>query len=1466
MSEEKFFLVFDTETTGLPKKWKAPLNDFDNWPRMVQLAWQVHDIKGNFLFAKNHVITPDGFTIPDEVVAVHGISDKIAHEKGIPLKEALQDFVTDVKKAKFIIGHNVEFDINIVGAELLRMEMPEIMTKAPELCTKIESTEFCAILKNGKPKWPTLTELHTKLFGVPFEEAHNAAADVEATTRCFLELVRVGGISGQRLQMTDAELAEFRRINPKTIQPADIAFESFKTNELADISVEEEERKQQEAAQKTRKIPFVHLHVHSQYSILDGAAKTADIANKAKEDGMSAVALTDHGSMFGAKEFHVACKKAGVKPIIGVEAYVAVRGHLRKDDKTDASGQHLVLLAKNKTGYRNLLKMTSIAHTDGFYYKPRIDKEILEKYHEGVIATSACLGGEVAQHIMNGNFDKAEATILWFKNLFGDDYYLEIMRHPNEDPRLRKEVWENQVKVNKVLLDFGKKLGVKVIATNDVHFTNETDGEAHDLLVCLSTGRNYDDETRMRYTKQEWFKTTAEMSWVFADIPEVLENTIEIADKVEEYELNSTPIMPPFEIPDNFGKIDDYKAKFTEQDLITEFSKSAYERIGGYDKVLQIKFEADYLKNITYKGAYERYGDDFKDTVKERIDFELDTIKTMGFPGYFLIVQDFINWAKNNGVLVGPGRGSAAGSAVAYCVKITNVDPIKHDLLFERFLNPDRVSMPDVDIDFDDDGRQRVLDWVTKKYGNDKVAHICTFGSMATKSSIKDVARVLKLDLSEANRLAKLVPEAPKMSFKKAYKESAELKKEREEGDDLVVKTLSNAEKLEGSVRQTGVHACGVLISRDPLHDHLPVMPTKDEDLLTTQYDGRFVEDIGLLKMDFLGLKTLSIIKEALDNIKLSKGIDINIDEISFEDEATYQLFAKGETTAIFQFESPGMKKHLQNLKPDRIEDLVAMNALYRPGPMEHIPVFIARKHGREEVAYDHPLMEPFLKDTYGITVYQEQVMLQSRALGGFTRGQSDTLRKAMGKKKFDLMAELKVKFQEGCKANEKFVSQAKENDKDIDKLIDKIWKDWEAFAAYAFNKSHSVCYAYIAYQTGYLKAHFPAEFMAANLSRNLSNITEVTKLMEECRRMGLKVFGPDVNLSYKKFTVDKNGDIRFGMAAIKNVGEGAVENIIEEREKNGPYKDIYDFVERVDLRSVNRKTLEALAQAGGFDSFSEIKCRSQFFEENEHGETFIEAIGKYGNLYKNDVATNTNTLFGAMTDEVAITKPAILNAEPWGNLEQLNREKELVGIYLSAHPLDEFKIEISNFCNTTVGELSDLEKLENKEVALGGIVTAVRSGITKNNKPFGGFTIEDYSGTYEAMFFGKDYVDFKNYCTVGYSLFVKGRVQRRTWGKEKEKPLEFKISAVEMLGELRNKMLKSISLKIAVTNITEEIITELYQKIDENKGKTVLKFLVFDPDKKIWVQMFSRSHKVALTNAFIDYLDNHPLIDYKLE
>jgi DNA polymerase III subunit alpha len=1221
--------------------------------------------------------------------------------------------------------------------------------------------------------------------------------------------------------------------------------------------------------------PFVHLHVHSQYSILDGQAGIRALVAKAVADGMPALALTDHGNMFGIKEFWDACKSENygnpefpmekwfkVKPILGCETYVAIRGIEHKADKVDRSGDHLILLAKNLTGYKNLLRMVSLANTEGFYYKPRVDKSMLEKYSEGLIVTSACLGGEVPQKIMEGDIAAAEAAIQWYKNVFGDDYYLEMQRHPAHSLKEREDVYDNQVKVNAVLVELAKKHNVKLIAANDVHFTNEDDADAHDILICLNTGKNMDDTNRMRYTKQEWFKTTAEMKALFSDQPEALHNTLEIADKVDYYELDSDPIMPEFPIPAEFGTMEDFRLKYSEDQLRAEFER--YDKMGGYDKVLRIKYEADYLKHLVYEGAQKRYGDELPDKI-ERIDFELDTIRQMGFPGYFLIVQDFIKAARNMGVIVGPGRGSAAGSAVAYCVQITNVDPIKYDLLFERFLNPDRVSMPDIDIDFDDDGRQQVLDWVTEKYGQDKVAHICTFGTMAAKLAIRDVARVLQLPLSEADRLAKMVPDTPKITLQKAYKESPELESEKRSRDPLVANTIRLAESLEGSVRQTGVHACGILIGRDPLYEHIPVMPTKDENLYTTQYDGRFVEAIGLLKMDFLGLKTLSIIKECLENIKLSKGIDIDIDAIPMDDLETYNLFSRGDTTAIFQFESPGMKKWLRLLQPNRFEDLVAMNALYRPGPMDYIPNYVNRKHGREEIIYDHPIMESYLNDTYGITVFQEQVMLQSRALGGFTRGQSDTLRKAMGKKNVKLMEKLKEQFSKGCLANPDFMEGAK--GKDAAKVIDKIWKDWEAFAQYAFNKSHSVCYAYIAYQTGFLKAHYPAEFMAAVLSRNLTNIERISLFMDECQYMGLKVLGPDVNESYSKFTVNKKGEIRFGMSGIKGVGAGAVDDIVKERSRNGEFADMCDFAERINLQSVNKKNWEALAYAGGFDGVGGI-FRSQFFAPDKNELTYIENLIRYGNLMQNERNRAQQSLFGGV-DEIAVQKPKPVHCEEWPSIVKLEHEKSLVGIYLTAHPLDDYKLEIDAFCTKGVsfGKLeADMASFKGRDITLAGMVTEAYEALNKKGNRFSSMTITDYEGALKVFFFNNDFVNFGKFCTKGLFIMVKGRVAPRFRVAEgAQEQLEFKITNIELLSEVRNTKVKNIAFDIPLNFINEEFVTEIGQRFSENKGTTNIEFNVVDVETKTSIKLFSRNTRISLSDEFIQYLRSKEGIQFKI-
>lgn len=1251
---------------------------------------------------------------------------------------------------------------------------------------------------------------------------------------------------------------------------------------------------------------FTHFHVHSQYSILDGAASIPGLIEKAKADGQTALALTDHGNMFGIKLFYDTCRQKGIKPILGCEAYVARVSLYNKEKPIDRSGEHLIILAKNLTGYLNLVKLCSTAFCDGFYYRPRIDKTQLEKHHEGLIISSACLGGEIDQKIMAGDLEGAEKAALWYKNLFGEDYYLEVMRHPAADPKQRAEIYDNQQRCIQEKIKIARKLNIKLIATNDVHFLNEEDAEAHDLLICLNTRKDIDDPTRMRYTRQEWFKTTQEMIDLFPDLPEAIENTQEITDKVEEYELDSDPLMPVFPIPPELGTEEEYRQKFSQEDLFNEFTRDEkgnvvlteeeankkIKKLGGYDRLYRIKLEADYLKELTMKGVVKRYGENPSPEIMERIIFELHIMKTMGFPGYFLIVQDFIRAARDMGVIVGPGRGSAAGSAVAYCLGITNIDPIKYDLLFERFLNPDRISLPDIDVDFDDAGRQQVLEWVTEKYGADKVSHIVTFGSMAAKMAIKDVARVLKLELSEANRLAKMVPEAPKMTLKKAYKENPDLEKEKQSLNPLISKTIQFAETLEGSIRQTGVHACGILISRDPLTDHIPIMPTEGESLMTTQYDGHFVEPIGLIKMDFLGLRTLSIIKTCLDNIKKSKHIVLNENEIPLDDEETFKLFTRGDTTGLFQFESPGMKKHLRALQPNRFEDLVAMNALYRPGPMEYIPSFIRRKHGEEPIEYDHPMMEPYLKDTYGITVYQEQVMLQSRALGLFTRGQSDTLRKAMGKKKFELLAELKGKFVEGCKNNPDFVQGAKEKGKDVEELVNKIWGDWEAFASYAFNKSHSVCYAYIAYQTGFLKAHYPAEFMAANLSNNLSDITKVTVFMDECKRMGLSVLAPDVNESYNDFTVNSHGQIRFGMAAIKGVGEAAVEKIIEEREKNGPYKDVYDFFERIDYKSVNKKTIENLVTAGGLDSFG--YHRAQYLHLVDATTTVLDNLVNYGQKNQQDSMNLQATLFGEL-DGFEVTKPNIPDCELWHDYEKSKKEKELIGIYLTSHPLDPYKLEMQLLC-TPVEELnSGLETFKGKEINIAGIITAKREGKTKTGKDFGILTLEDFSGTYELAFFGKDYTDFRQYFIDETAIYVKGKVGPK-WGKEGNE-LTFTIQKVGLLEALTENAIRSITLQVDIEKLTLETVTEIHelfttdvnsesykeaqkkateQKTQKNsdpenfeepvtaQNDIPLNFMLFDRQGNS-VKMFSRTCKIRRSRELYEYFENNDSIKMKI-
>ena len=1125
---------------------------------------------------------------------------------------------------------------------------------------------------------------------------------------------------------------------------------------------------------------------------------------------MEAAAITDHGNMFGVKEFHDAAIKREIKPVIGCEVYVNPEGRHVKRGKEDQSANHLILLAKNITGYYNLVKLVSLGYIEGFYYKPKIDHELLEKYREGLIACSACLAGEVARYILHDDINKAEETLLRYKALFGEDFYLEIQRHETNDPDADRSVFPKQQKVIEEFKKLAAKHNVKIIATNDVHFINAEDAEAHDRLICINTAKDVDDPDRMRYSKQEYLKSEEEMRSIFSDIPEAVDNIAELTEKIEVFTLDRDPIMPDFKLPEGYANDDEY------------------------------------LRFLTYKGAEKRWGVLTQEHT-ERLDFELEMIEKMGFPGYFLIVQDFLNAAREMGVSVGPGRGSAAGSAVAYALKITDIDPIKYGLLFERFLNLDRISMPDIDIDFDKDGRDSVLKYVANKYGSDKVAHIITFGTMGAKMAIRDVARVQKLPLPDAIRLTKLVPEKLGVTLDKAYAEVPELAKERESSNKLISQTLKYAQVLEGSVRQTSVHACGIIIGKDSLDNYIPLCTAKDTELYATQYEGSHVESVGLLKMDFLGLKTLSIIKDAIENIRKSKGVDIDIDNLDLSDKKTYELFSAGDTTGIFQFESAGMRKYLRELKPNRLEDLIAMNALYRPGPMEYIPKFIKRKHGLEKIEYPLPVMEQYLEDTYGITVYQEQVMLLSQVLAGFTKGQADSLRKAMGKKIRSLMDKMKITFQEGCAKN------GYEGN-----IVNQIWSDWEAFAEYAFNKSHSTCYALIAFQTGYLKANYPAEYMSAVLSRNINDIKEITNLMDETRRMGIEVLGPDVNESDVKFTVNKDGNIRFGLGAIKGVGEAATLQLIGEREKNGLYESIYNLVERVNLTALNKKSLEAMAVAGAFDCYSQIS-RAQYFSTDAKGLSFVENLIRYGNSAKEVKNTSQNSLWGDVGG-FEIVKPEPAQCPDWLKLEKLEKEKEAIGIYLSSHPLDDFKFEINTFTTATLADLQNLREYLEKDVVVAGMVTKVQEGTSKNGKPFGTFTIQDYSDSFRFMLFDKEFVDNRKFCVNGYYLLISGRVQKRRFNEDET---EFKIKKITLLSSVKDELIKSVTIKIDPAIINSGLIYELKEIADENKGETELKFQFVSAEDKISLPMFSRTYRVRMNNELISFLDDFPGVEY---
>ena len=1227
---------------------------------------------------------------------------------------------------------------------------------------------------------------------------------------------------------------------------------------------------------------FIHLHVHTYYSILDGQSPVEKLVDKAVANGMRGMAITDHGNMFGVKELYNYCNKINgklkeqgkepFKPIFGCEMYVARRTKAdRVKEKGDAGGYHLIVLAKNYHGYKNLIKLVSRAWVDGFYSKPRTDRADLEKYHEDLIVCSACIAGEVPAKILKGDIPGAREAIEWYKSIFGDDYYLELQRHEVKDPnqRANRETFPLQQRANKELIKLAKEYGIKVVCTNDCHFVDQENAEAHDHLLCLSTGKELNDPTRMLYSKQEWFKTREEMNEIFADVPEALSNTLEILDKVETYSIDHSPIMPFFPIPEEFGTEEETRKCISPEELFREFTtdengneimsheeaEKKIKKLGGIDKLYRIKFEADYLAKLAYDGAKRLYGEPLSDEVYERVKFELHIMKTMGFPGYFLIVQDFINSAQDElGVMVGPGRGSAAGSVVAYCLGITKIDPIKYDLLFERFLNPDRISLPDIDTDFDDDGRGKVLEWVEDKYGHDKVAHIITYGTMATKNSIKDVARVEKLPLDISNRLCKAIPDklpdGMKMNLTNAIKCVPELREAEASANPQMANTIKYAKMLEGTVRGTGIHACGTIICRDAISDWVPVSTAEDKSdpghkLLATQYDGHVIEETGLIKMDFLGLSTLSIMKETVENIRLTHdGFTLDLDTIPIDDELTYKLYQEGRTIGTFQFESAGMQKYLRELRPTVFEDLIAMNALYRPGPMDYIPSFIARKNGKEPITYDIPCMEKYLKDTYGITVYQEQVMLLSRQLADFTRGESDALRKAMGKKKKAIVDAMKPKFIEG----------GKKNGHDP-KVLEKIWGDWEKFASYAFNKSHATCYSWVAYQTAYLKAHYPAEFMAGNMSRCLNDITKITKLMSECQAMNIPCLGPDVNESEQKFSANKKGEVRFGLSAIKGMGEAAATNIIAERHKNGQYKDIFDFVQRVNLSAVNRKAMESLALSGGFDSFG-IR-REQYFAPNAKGDTFVETLLRYGQVYQSEQSSMQNSLFGDMGG-VEIQTPPVPDCEAWSTMELLKRERELVGIYLSAHPLDDYAVVLNHMCNLhcpQIGREMDKKAFASiEELTFGGIVTSVSQRWTKTNKPFGIVTIEDFEGQGELALFGEDWTKWQSMLQEEYHIYITAQCVQRF--RNNPDAYDMVIKKIEFLSDVKEKSIEKFTVYMDSTMFNDAQLTDLETTLKNSTGNVPLYINIHDAKNNTNVQLYSRNITVDVNKKLLTSLD----------
>jgi len=1449
------YLIFDTETTGLPKKWDAPITDLENWPRVIQIAWQLHDKWGKLVEQEDFIIKPDDFDIPYDSEKIHGISTALAQQEGIELDIALAHFNEAIEQCHFIVGQNVSFDIHVTGAEFLRREIESELTDKPVLDTCTEKTaQLCQLPggKGGSFKLPNLSELHEFLFNEKFQEAHNASADVEATTRCFLELIRRRHYKAGELRQTDDYLDYFQEKNDAAFSLIGLEHVNLKAasdkikNRQKQESDHQQKRNVDEQFSADQK--FVHLHNHTEFSRLQSTMSIDQLVQLTADNNMPAVAMTDHGNMMGAFNFQTAIEKVNagldenqesIKPIIGSEFYICEDRHnkTRKD-----IGYQMVLLAKNKNGYQNLCKLSSLSYVEGYYYEPRIDKALLEEYKEDIIVLSGNLKGEIASKILKQGEKQAKEALEWWKEKFGGDFYIEIMRHEQED----------EDRANEVLIRLAREYSVDIIASNNTYYAFKENANAHDILLCVKngekqatpagSGRGY----RFKMPNEEYyFKSIAEMKSLFADIPEAIINTVKVAEKIEPYELSRDILLPEFSIPEEF--------------------KTA-------DKT-EIEIANDYLRKITYDGAQARY-EELTSEIKERLDFELDVIKKTGYPGYFLIVEDLIREARKMQVSVGPGRGSAAGSVVAYCLGITNIDPIAYNLLFERFLNPERISMPDIDIDFDDYGRSKVMQYVTDKYGADKVAQIITYGKMAAKSAIKDTARVLDLPIPEAERLAKLVPDAMPKGYSLARfidegKNGLEEDLNRDQVEkvcqlidiahqgDEAAEVLQQAKVLEGNLRNTGVHACGVIITPDKMSNLVPVSMTKVNGATTylTQFDNNVVEDAGLLKMDFLGLKTLTLIKDTLKIIETRRDKVIDIEKLSLEDEKTYELFQRGETIGIFQYESEGMQAHLKSLKPNKFEDLIAMNALYRPGPIEYIPQFIKRKHGGEEIEFDLPEMEEHLSETYGITIYQEQVMLLSQKLADFTKGEADRLRKAMGKKK---QAELD-------KLRPKFFENAKQKGHPEEKL-EKIWKDWEAFAKYAFNKSHATCYAWIAYQTAFLKANYPAEFMASVLSNNMNDITKVSFYMDECRRMGLKVLGPDVNESYYEFSVNDQDAIRFGMGAIKNVGVNAVESIIQKRKEKGNYKSIFDLAFRIDLRAANKKSFESLAYAGAFDCFPGIHRAQYFHIEDGELQNFIEKVIKYAGKKQEQAASTQVSLFGEASS-VQFPEPDVPNCPEWSNMRKLKAEKEVIGIYISGHPLNDYKYEVESICNSSLKKLkSEPESFKEKTLKIGGIVNSVEHRESNNGRGFAFFEIEDFEESYRFGIFREEYMKYKHLLVQDEFLLLS--IQVYTFydkRNDRESDIRFRFNNIELLDNTMDKYTDKLTLQLNAQEINDDLMTDLYDLFHQNKGNKSLDFLIFDMANQVKVRLSSKKSNINIDRNLLYQLERKNLI-YKVK